>query len=120
MKKRSWRESAELLLAGKLSKEQGAELLEQFGLPKRTDLTQQDQVLAAMIKKAQDGGKDAAAFLRETVGQTPSQLAKEQEKADKTLDAPDLKTLTDQELRRMAAAAEMPETAEESGGHGQK
>lgn len=100
--RRLWKDSVEMIMAGKLDEERAAAVVDRFSLDcKPEDLTQQDQVIAALADKAQRGDRDAAAFLRDTAGQAPAQMVKVG-----NLDGPfekiDLASLSDEDLRKLA------------------
>lgn len=108
-RKRLWKESVEHLMGGKLSKEDAQRIAEQFGLTEDIDqLTQQDQVIAAVAAKAKRGDKDCAQFLRDTAGQNPQVMVKVGNLDDKPFQTLDLGSLSDDDLRRLAER-EQPE-----------
>lgn len=101
-KKKLWKESVENLMTGILTADDQTRIREKFGLDDKTDLTQQDKVVAAIAERAQRGDKDCAQFLRDTVGQNPQVMVKVGNLEDKPFEMLDLASLSDQELRKLA------------------
>lgn len=102
-RKKTWRESVEMLMQGRLDDEHAQAIIEQFHLDDKTpeDMTQQDKVLAAIADKAQRGDRDCAAFLRDTAGQAPAQMVKVGN-LDGPFETLDLASLSDEDLRKLA------------------
>lgn len=101
-RKKLWKESVENLMAGMLTEDDQVRIREKFGLDDKADLTQQDKIVAAIAERAQRGDKDCAQFLRDTVGQNPQVMVKVGNLDDKPFEMLDLKSMSDQELRRLA------------------
>ena len=101
-KRKTWRESVQMVMAGALDLEHATAIKEQLHLDAEPEeLTQQDAVIAAITEKAKRGDRDCAAFLRDTAGESPQAVIKLGNLDDKTFQTLDLGGMTDEELRRV-------------------
>ena len=101
-KKKLWKESVELITSGILTEEAAEQVRQKFNIDKGVELTHQDQIIAAVAEKAGRGDKDAAQFLRDTVGQNPQVMVKLGNLEDKPFKTIDLGSLSDEQLRQLA------------------
>ena len=101
-RKKTWRESVQMVMAGSLDLEHARAIKEQLHLDaKPEELTQQDAVIAAITEKAKRGDRDCAAFLRDTAGESPQAVIKLGNLDDKPFQTIDLGAMTDAELRKI-------------------
>ena len=102
-RKKTFAEAGRLLLQGKLDAEHAAAIKQQFDLDgSPEELTHYEAIMAALTTKAEGGDRDAAAFVRDTIGESPAQLVKLGNLDDKPFETLDLAALSDEELRRIA------------------
>lgn len=101
-KRKTWRESVQMVMSGTLDLEHATSIKEQLHLDaKPEELTQQDAVIAAITDKAKRGDRDCAAFLRDTAGESPQAVIKLGNLDDKPFQTIDLGAMTDAELRKI-------------------
>lgn len=101
-RRKTWRESVQMIMSGSLDLEHAAAVKEQLHLDAEPEeLTQQDAVIAAITEKAKRGDRDCAAFLRDTAGESPQAVIKLGNADDKPFQTLDLGSMTDAELRRV-------------------
>ena len=75
---------------------------QQFGLPEDLSCTHFDSVIAMLWTAAEKGQKDAIVILRDLMGESPSNVARQPAPiAAGTLQTGDLAALTDSELREL-------------------
>lgn len=101
-KKKLWKESVELITSGILTEEAAEQVRQKFNIEEDVELTHQDQIIAAVAEKAKKGDKEAAQFLRDTVGQNPTTMVKLGNLDDKPFKSIDLGSLSDEQLRQLA------------------
>ena len=100
--KKLWRESVELITSGVLTETAAEQVRQKFNIDPDVPLTHQDEISAAVTEKAKRGDKEAAQFLRDTVGQNPQVMLKVGNLEDKPFQTIDLGSLTDEQLRALA------------------
>lgn len=101
-RRKTFKESLLTLLAMAPDDPEILTMLEQLGL----DPTNQTVIDLAQIRQAQKGDTDAARFIRDTVGEKPSDQMEIGGLADRPIQTIDLTKLSDDDLRRLAAAKE--------------
>lgn len=94
---KTFRETLRAFLDCELSDEGQREVLEALGFAP----TYMNQINLTHIRKAAEGGLDAARFIRDTLGEKPGDGAGDP--ADKPLACLDMSGLSDEELRVLAA-----------------
>lgn len=99
---RLWKESVSMIVSGIITDETAEIIREKFNLEDNVNVTHQDAIISALTDKAKRGDKEAAQFLRDTVGQNPQVMLKVGNLEDKPFKTLDLGSLTDDQLRQLA------------------
>lgn len=97
-----WKDSVAMIVSGVITDETAEVIRKKFNLEEDVNVTHQDAIISALTEKAKKGDKDAAQFLRDTVGQNPQTMIKLGNMEDKPFQTLDLGSLSDEELRRLA------------------
>lgn len=97
-----WKDSVAMIVSGVITDETAEVIRKKFNLEEDVNVTHQDAIVSALTDKAKKGDKDAAQFLRDTVGQNPQTMIKLGNMEDKPFQTLDLGSLSDEELRRLA------------------
>lgn len=97
-----WKDSVAMIVSGVITDETAEVIRKKFNLEEDVNVTHQDAIISALTDKAKKGDKDAAQFLRDTVGQNPQTMIKLGNMEDKPFQTLDLGSLSDEELRRLA------------------
>lgn len=97
-----WKDSVAMIVSGVITDETAEVIRKKFNLEEDVNVTHQDAIISALTDKAKKGDKDAAQFLRDTVGQNPQTMIKLGNMDDKPFQTLDLGSLSDEELRRLA------------------
>lgn len=97
-----WRESVEQIVSGVLTEDAAEVIRQKFNIDSDVELTHQDAIISALTDKAKKGDKEAAQFLRDTVGQNPQLMVKVGNLDDKPFKTLDLSSLSDEDLRKLA------------------